>query len=88
MSFGGIKAPIFFFRGKLGKKTHQTPMFSVLQLNFFYLNVTKLFDLMIHILLFTEKTYPDTKHSHDIWHAAKNLGKKIFKVNMHAICNQ
>ncbi|XP_060569542.1 uncharacterized protein LOC132727955 [Ruditapes philippinarum] len=24
--------------------------------------------------------YPDKKHSHDIWHVAKNLGKKIVKI--------
>lgn len=24
----------------------------------------------------TERQYPQIKHSHDIWHAAKNLGEK------------
>lgn len=28
-----------------------------------------------------EKDYPDIKHSHDIWHAAKNLGKKLLAVS-------
>lgn len=28
----------------------------------------------------TECQYPQIKHSHDIWHAAKNLGEKIVKV--------
>ncbi|KAL3832675.1 hypothetical protein ACJMK2_024297 [Sinanodonta woodiana] len=27
-----------------------------------------------------EMSYPTTKHSHDIWHVTKNLGKKIMKV--------
>lgn len=28
-----------------------------------------------------EKDYPDIKHSHDIWHAAKNLGEKLLAVS-------
>jgi hypothetical protein len=29
---------------------------------------------------FSEKEKPNIKHSFDIWHGAKNLGKKIVKV--------
>jgi hypothetical protein len=29
---------------------------------------------------FSEKEKPNIKHSFDIWHGAKNLGKKIIKV--------
>lgn len=37
---------------------------------------------MLHIFIFkSEKGYPAIKHSHDIWHAAKNLGKKLLMVS-------
>ena len=29
---------------------------------------------------FLESDYPNIKHSFDIWHGSKNLGKKIIKV--------
>lgn len=36
------------------------------------------FCLMLHIFIFkSEKDYPAIKHSHDIWHAPKDLGKKL-----------
>lgn len=31
---------------------------------------------------FAEKQYSEIHHSHDIWHAAKNLGKKVLKVSI------
>ena len=45
------------------------------------LNFIFLLLLIILIFLLTEKDFPQIKHSHDIWHAAKNIGKKIVKVN-------
>lgn len=37
---------------------------------------------MLHIFIFkSEKDYPRIKHSHDIWHAAKNLGKQLLMVS-------
>ena len=32
--------------------------------------------------LFSEKNHPGIKHSYDIWHAAKNIGKKVNKVTI------
>ncbi|XP_077869193.1 uncharacterized protein LOC102806063 [Saccoglossus kowalevskii] len=32
------------------------------------------------VTAFMKRVYPEVKHSYDIWHAAKNLGKKINKV--------
>ena len=28
----------------------------------------------------SEKDYPDIKHSFDVWHGTKNLGKKLTRV--------
>ena len=53
-----------------------TNVFSSFILNFIFLLL-----LIILIFLLTEKNFPQLKHSHDIWHAAKNIGKKIVKVN-------
>lgn len=37
---------------------------------------------MLQIFIFkSEKDYTVIKHSHDIWHAAKNLGKKLLMVS-------
>lgn len=33
-----------------------------------------------NIFFFSDKDYPDIKHSFDIWHGSKNLGKKLLKV--------
>ena len=40
--------------------------------------------MIIFLFLFPEKDFPQIKHSHDIWHAAKNIGKKIIKVIGHS----
>lgn len=37
---------------------------------------------MLHMFFFkSEKDYPAIKHSHDIWHAAKNIGEKLLMVS-------
>ena len=35
---------------------------------------------------FTERDYPRIKHSFDIWHVAKNLGKRATKPATHKDC--
>ncbi|XP_069139069.1 uncharacterized protein [Argopecten irradians] len=35
---------------------------------------------------FMKKDYPEIKHSHDIWHTAKNLGKKIITAGQDKEC--
>ncbi|KAL3888117.1 hypothetical protein ACJMK2_000497, partial [Sinanodonta woodiana] len=37
-------------------------------------------DAHVGIRSVMKRSYPTIKHSHDIWHVAKNLGKKIMKV--------
>ena len=32
------------------------------------------------MFVISEKSHPGIKHSYDIWHAAKNIGKKVAKV--------
>ena len=34
-----------------------------------------------HYSCIAEKEHPEIIHSHDIWHAAKNLGKKLITVS-------
>lgn len=41
------------------------------------------FSLKINLYFLTEKVYKEVKHSHDIWHAAKNLGKKLIAVSLY-----
>lgn len=36
----------------------------------------------------TENRFPEIKHSHDIWHAAKNLGKKIVAAGQNKECRE
>ena len=33
-----------------------------------------------NMYVLTEKDFPNIKHSYDIWHGSKNLGKKLIKV--------
>lgn len=39
------------------------------------------------IFIISEKDYPEIKHSFDIWHGSKNLGKKIIKVRQSSFTN-
>jgi hypothetical protein len=34
----------------------------------------------------SENRFPEIKHSHDIWHVAKNLGKKIVAAGQNKDC--
>lgn len=36
-------------------------------------------DAHVQISSLMKKNYPDIKHSFDVWHGTKNLGKKIIK---------
>lgn len=36
----------------------------------------------------TENRFPEIKHSHDIWHAAKNLGKKVVAAGQNKECRE
>ncbi|XP_077988832.1 uncharacterized protein LOC144443271 isoform X2 [Glandiceps talaboti] len=43
-------------------------------------------DAHIQIASVMKNDYPDVKHSHDIWHAAKNMTKKIVKAGQKKNC--
>ena len=42
--------------------------------------------IILFMITFAENRFPDIKHSHDIWHAAKNLGKKIVAAGQNKEC--
>lgn len=48
-------------------------------------SVTFLLCFLIYVTNFAEKQYPDIYQSHDIWHAAKNMGEKILNVSDHSL---
>ncbi|XP_070548070.1 uncharacterized protein [Ptychodera flava] len=43
-------------------------------------------DAHLQIGSLMKRRYPHIKHSHDMWHAAKNLGKKIMKASQEKQC--
>uniref|UniRef100_K1QRS2 DUF659 domain-containing protein n=1 Tax=Magallana gigas TaxID=29159 RepID=K1QRS2_MAGGI len=45
-------------------------------------------DAHLQIGALMKKDYPDMKHSHDIWHAAKNLGKKLLAAGQDKSCTE
>lgn len=52
-------------------------------------NVTEVVtDAHLQIGALMKRQYPQIKHSHDIWHAAKNLGKKIVKAGQEKSCRE
>nr|XP_034315406.1 LOW QUALITY PROTEIN: uncharacterized protein LOC105340464 [Crassostrea gigas] len=45
-------------------------------------------DAHLQIGAMMKKDYPEIKHSHDIWHAAKNLGKKLLSAGQEKNCKE